>query len=250
MSDADGEPAVALPLPPLTPNTHRSTREVGIETAVVFSVCILPGLIGSIASQYLPPDRTPPDPFFYQSLTTVIHDSGRIALVLYLIFRSGEPLSRFGLRRFGILPDLFGAIGIYILLRVSVRIVFIVLTFLEQHSLMQISHHNYGTSISPAGLVDDGILVLMCLTIGFSEELMYRAYFITRFEQLFESTGLALLFSDLLFGGVHIYQGEHGFISAAITGLLYGSIFCLFRRLWPIAIAHAIWDFVIYARMH
>jgi membrane protease YdiL (CAAX protease family) len=246
MSDVDGDPAVALPLPLLIPSTPRSTRDLTIETSVVILVCIVPTLFSSIASLYLQSVKTP---FLYQSLYSMVRSCEWIVLVLFMIFRSGEPLSLFGLKRFRIGPDLFGAIGVYILSRVAYRLLWVVIFFLEQHSLIQVSRHSYNSWAPPSGAGAYAILFVSSLSNGFAEEILVRAYLITRFEQLFESTGLALFFTTALFASYHIYQGTSGVISVACFGLVYGSLFCLFRRLWPLALAHAIWDFMSFAAM-
>jgi membrane protease YdiL (CAAX protease family) len=53
---------------------------------------------------------------------------------------------------------------------------------------------------------------------------------------------LALIFSAVLFGLVHIYQGPVGAISNGIIGLIYGWYYMLFGRVWPMIIAHALYD--------
>ena len=61
-------------------------------------------------------------------------------------------------------------------------------------------------------------------------------------EQLFGGTAVALLLSTALFASYHAYQGPAGALSAATLGLVYGAVFCVSRRLWPIALAHALQD--------
>jgi membrane protease YdiL (CAAX protease family) len=55
---------------------------------------------------------------------------------------------------------------------------------------------------------------------------------------------LALIFSAALFGLVHIYQGPVGAISNGIIGLIYGWYYMSFGRVWPMIIAHALYDSV------
>ncbi len=228
----------------------RSTRDLAIETTVVLAVCFVPSLFSSLASVYLlPVRRSSSGLYLYQSLYDIVHDSAQLVLLLYLIFRSGELLSNFGIKRFRILPDFFGGIGIYLLARLCTYLLWIVVAFLEQHSLMHLSRYRYNPFSPPSGDGAYEILVLRCALIGMTEEMIFRAYLIHRFEKLFESTGLALLFSTVLFGAVHIYQGIHGFLSAIVMGFIIGSLFCLFRRLWPLTLAHAIWDFIALATL-
>jgi membrane protease YdiL (CAAX protease family) len=212
-------------------------------------VFFVPGLFSDISPYLLPDLRSPTGEFLYQSLYDIVRESGRIVLVLYLIFYSADPPSRFGIKRFRIFPDFFGGIAVYLLVKLISLSFWAVIGFLEQHDLITLSHNRYNPFFPPAGPGAYGILALSCLAVAFAEELIFRAYLITRFEKLFDSTGLALLFSTVIFGGINIYKGMHGFLSATLMGLIYGCFFCLFRRLWPLVLSHAIWNFMVFAAM-
>ena len=87
------------------------------------------------------------------------------------------------------------------------------------------------------------LLVLIPFTAGaFAEELVMRGYLIPRLERLLRSTLAAVLVTTILFASYHLYQGPAGVISAATTGLVYAVSFCLFRRLWPVCVAHLVWN--------
>ena len=250
MSAADEDPAIPQPLPQPILNPPRSPHDLAIETAVVLAVCFVPPFFSSLASVYLlPAHRSSTGFFLYESLYDIVRESAQFIFLLYLILRSGELLSNFGIKPFRILPDFLGGIGIYLLAELTTHIFWIAIAFLEQHSVLHLSRYHYNPFSPPSGDGAYEILAVRCLAIGMTEEIIFRTYLIHRFEKLFESTGLALLFSTVLFGAVHIYQGIHGFLSAIVLGFIYGSLFCLFRRLWPLALAHAIWDFMSFATM-
>ena len=73
-----------------------------------------------------------------------------------------------------------------------------------------------------------------------------RGYLIPRFERLLRSTSAAVVVSTALFASYHLYQGTHGVIGAGVTGLVYAVAFCSLRRLWPVFVAHALHNYVIY----
>ena len=81
------------------------------------------------------------------------------------------------------------------------------------------------------------------------EELVMRAYLLTRFEQLFRSTAAAILLSAALFAAYHSYQGYVGLVTVALIGLIYGMCFARWRRIWPLILAHAFQDFVSIAML-
>jgi membrane protease YdiL (CAAX protease family) len=53
---------------------------------------------------------------------------------------------------------------------------------------------------------------------------------------------IVLLASGFLFGLVHIYQSPLNMLFITLQGLLYGLYFLRFGRVWPLIIAHALYD--------
>jgi hypothetical protein len=95
-----------------------------------------------------------------------------------------------------------------------------------------------------------GLLLLTCsCAVGFSEELSYRAYLIPRLEEVMGSTWKSITLSAALFGFAHFYQGYFGIACAVVAAMVYGVSFCVARRVWPLAISHAIGDFVIFTQL-
>jgi len=92
-------------------------------------------------------------------------------------------------------------------------------------------------------------LAFAASAVGFGEELLFRGYLISRWQRLSGSLPQAILISVAFFAIGHIYQGLLGVIGSAFLGLIYALFFAKFRRLWPIAIAHALTDFILLARM-
>jgi membrane protease YdiL (CAAX protease family) len=70
-----------------------------------------------------------------------------------------------------------------------------------------------------------------------------RAYLITRLEELVNSTALAVFLSTLLFTFYHGYEGYLAVTIIALHGLILAVAFCLFRRLAPLSLAHAAYNF-------
>ena len=77
---------------------------------------------------------------------------------------------------------------------------------------------------------------------GFAEELVARAYLIARLRVLLRSSGEAVIAAAILFASYHAYQGAAGAVHALLFGLAYGGVFLLVRRVWPLALGHALYD--------
>lgn len=92
-----------------------------------------------------------------------------------------------------------------------------------------------------------GILFAVIFVAGFGEEVVFRGYLFERFGKLFGSgTGakaLIVVITSFWFALAHYsVQGLPGVIQAAITGLVFGSIFAATGRLFPLMVAHAAFD--------
>ncbi|MGL5438842.1 MAG: CPBP family intramembrane glutamic endopeptidase, partial [Filifactoraceae bacterium] len=57
--------------------------------------------------------------------------------------------------------------------------------------------------------------------IGFSEELIFRGYFLERFRSIFKSDILGILLSSILFGLAHYNKGISNIIAASFIGIIF-----------------------------
>ena len=87
--------------------------------------------------------------------------------------------------------------------------------------------------------------LLMHVTVGLIEEMMLRCIFF-RIVQESVGSGLALLASGLLFGGMHLVNDNISVLAIAniaVAGVFLASAFLLTGRLWLCAALHAGWNF-------
>jgi membrane protease YdiL (CAAX protease family) len=232
-------------------HARRRTTYLWIETGVVLLVCVVPFIARSVADVHGLRPSPAPSPFVYHALLSLFENTGQIAVVLFIIWRSDDPFGRFGLRPFKIGRDLFGGIALCSLLRGTYHLLWWALRIsLSRNNYFALVHSGIGSLYSsPSGNQEYILLAIMCVFSGFMQELVMRAYLIVRFEELFESTAVALFLSTVLFTSYHGYQGTGGIIGIAIFGLIQGIAFCLFRRLAPISLAHAINNFIAIGRI-
>jgi uncharacterized protein len=100
-----------------------------------------------------------------------------------------------------------------------------------------------------------GVIAAMIVVAGFGEETVFRGYMFERLRKLF-GTGpgamtLIVILTSALFAAAHYsVQGLAGSEQAAITGLVFGSIFALTGRIWMIMVAHAAYDLAAVAMIY
>jgi len=83
--------------------------------------------------------------------------------------------------------------------------------------------------------------ILLSISAGISEELLFRGYLFW-YLGFFENIVITILFSSLLFGLGHSYQGWKGIIRTASIGLILGSIYALTDSLWILICLHILGD--------
>ncbi|MGE3173608.1 MAG: CPBP family intramembrane glutamic endopeptidase [Planctomycetota bacterium] len=152
--------------------------------------------------------------------------------VLWILRRSGEPLPTFGLAAFR-WADLW--LGV-VTLGAAVAVDLLVWPL-------------FAGGAGPAAAVEHGapapvpLLLMMSAANGFAEELVVRAYLLTRLRPLLGALP-ALLLSTAVFTAYHTYLGAEGALRIAATGLVLGGTYLVVPRLWPVAVAHALLDAV------
>lgn len=209
---------------------------------------VIPYLFTSEADIYGLLGQRAPLPFRYRAIAEFIENLGQIAVVMFILWRSGDGFTRFGFKPFRFGRDFFGGIAILALMRVTHYLMRWCAHALLSHNLYLIvtqSAAGPGRNL-PTGLPEFTLLGAMCLSSGFAQELIMRAFLITRLEELVDSTPLAVFLSTVLFIFYHGYEGYLAVAIIALHGVILAVIFCLFRRLAPLAIAHSAYNFIAF----
>ena len=97
------------------------------------------------------------------------------------------------------------------------------------------------------------VLILSAAHDGILEEVLVIGYLLRRLDQLRWDPWKAILFSAVLRGCYHLYQGFGAFIGNAVMGLIFGYLYRRWGRVTPLIIAHTLIDtvtFVGYAALH
>jgi membrane protease YdiL (CAAX protease family) len=222
------------------PGPEQSTGRLWFEVVAVLSLAVIPDLFAAVAitvggaSGY--------SSFIEQQLWLVIRTC-QVSLPLLLILSlTGEHWARFGIVRFSWLIDVPSGLIIWMCSLVSY---IAIMSLVPTSVLNAVPLESSVNWVKPAGLLGVFLLLASSVANGFAEEFVMRGYLLTRLERLLHSTWLAILVTTALFASYHLYQGPSGLIGATTFGLVYGTAYCVQRRLWPICIAHAIENFSV-----
>lgn len=215
----------------------RTSNQLWIEVFAVLCFAYIPDLFAaiSIAVGWFQADY-PPVPGM---LLLIIRSLAVSMPLLVIVSLSKDPWPLFGIVRPRWIIDGLGGCLIYFgcLVAYAFAISLLPPSMLESSALPQAAHRT-----GSEGIVAFILALAAWSANGFAEELVMRGYLIARLERLLRSTWQAVLVSTLLFASYHLYQGPIGAIGAATFGLVCAVSFCIFRRLWPLCVAHALWN--------
>jgi uncharacterized protein len=94
----------------------------------------------------------------------------------------------------------------------------------------------------PRGSIEIVLWIVLSISAGVCEEIVFRGYFQKQFQAWTASAGLALLLQAVLFGVSHGYQGTAATLKIIIFGCLFGLCAYWRKSLRPGMIAHALSD--------
>jgi membrane protease YdiL (CAAX protease family) len=97
--------------------------------------------------------------------------------------------------------------------------------------------------LAPADGIEIAAWGLLCLVVGFSEELIFRGYLQSQSIALLRNLPVGVVLTALIFGAAHGYQGVRGIVLISIYGALFGCITLLRKNLFPGMLAHSWHDF-------
>ncbi len=163
---------------------------------------------------------------------------GSIALVLFVLWNSGDALEKFGLRRFGGFNDL----ALTGLLGILLSAVYL----LPNRGSSGYPNFDPLRPTNPIPLVTGVIEVVIA---AFFEELTCRGLLVARLEELTAKPWLAVLVSSCFFASLHTYQGWTGVFYAFVTGLILSIAFSSRPSLWPVTIAHAALNLTFFVQL-
>ena len=209
------------------------------EMLLLFAVFFLPGILFQYGG--IRPDAFDELSYHLALLVTAVPQTLLIVYVLWL--QPTEDLSRFGFRTVDV-PDLLAAVvasvGMFIVLAVAGSLVLLFPEAAQDAVRSGFRFRFTNLSLLPLAL-------LSSLAIAYREEAFFRAYLLTRFEQLSVNPALAVILAAAAFSLGHFYQGIGGALIAFILGLYLGWIYIRRRSVHIVAVAHGIYNFAVLA---
>lgn len=90
------------------------------------------------------------------------------------------------------------------------------------------------------------LLILSAVRAGLLEEVIFVAYLFDRLRRIGWSPWTIIVFSALLRGAYHAYQGFGSILGNAVMGIVFGWCYRRWGRVMPLVIAHTLIDIVAF----
>jgi uncharacterized protein len=155
----------------------------------------------------------------------------------------------FGIRRRGIeLRELIGGAwpGVWAVLRdLGIAILFLIASDLVLAVFAHLLKATPGSGIRnlfPKTLIEVALFVMLSLTAGICEEILFRGYLQRQFAALTRSRAAGLVLQGVAFGAAHGYQGRKFMCIIAVYGCLFGLLAYWRRSLRPGMMTHFMQD--------
>jgi uncharacterized protein len=229
------KPATAAPAPVPSPGSSASAIAPAWHTVAVLVVLLGGSLLGSLAE-----------------LPAIFGSHGRVPRYLITMFVEWATVAfiGWGLRRRGVrLSDLIGgswARRIYILRDLGIGIVFVVIFGFGVPQvlsyLLKVVEPPALSALMPQTPFEMALWVLLAMTAGFCEEVIFRGYLQRQFSVLTRSVVGAIVLQAIVFGLIHGYQGWKLMSIIAVYGACFGWLAHWRRSLRPGMLGHALQD--------
>jgi membrane protease YdiL (CAAX protease family) len=225
-------PRTPLPKPPGPPRVLR------MELALVLLLAFAPGILGLLILALGAGNGTQVEsrlvPALVGAAFQLFLSWSPVLVIAYLLVRSGEGWAGIGLTRFRSVDAAHG-----VALWVASFVLVLVLAQVFRHFGQR------EVDFLPKALplwFRVVQAVQTASTAGATEEIVVRGYGQTRLEQLGAPTAVIVLLPTALWGALHVYQGVGAALTIFCLGLMYAVYFHRTRRLWPLILAHALFD--------
>lgn len=215
------------------------------EVAAILCLAVVPHLVYSLIYYFGP--GAAPSSFGVDMLTLAVGSLQISVPILYILWRSGEPLASFGLLRPRWLLDSGAGVLVFLLTWVVNDLGWRAGYSVFGNAILDSTPTTEGLFSVPRSAGDFLVFYVAMTANAFAEELAMRGYLMTRLRQLGVAPFLTVLISAGLFGAYHIYQGVWASVLVTLFGFVFACAFLWLRRLWPVALAHLLLDLLAFS---
>ena len=171
--------------------------------------------------------------------TVILRNVALVCLVLFFLWRNGEPLAAIGWRRARLWREMAWGVALFV-------------PFVFGTNLVQAGFRAVGLQspaqrpafLTPSGGAEVLVAVVLVAVVAIAEETIFRGYLLLRFTALAGNTAGAVLLSSAIFSIGHGYEGTLGLATVGMMGLALALVYLWRRSLTASIVLHFLQDFM------
>jgi membrane protease YdiL (CAAX protease family) len=211
----------------------------------LFEVCVFLSLIvPSMVFSFFGSGNGSPS-FTIVALSVIIRELALTGLILFFLWRNGEPLASIGWTFDGLKKEAALGVGLFIPVLICDSLV------VEAFQKLGLSPH---MSRLPQFLTAKGPpeVLLACLLVtivAVTEETIFRGYMMLRFNSLTANVAVSVLMSSAVFSLGHGYEGAARIAAIGVLGIILASVYDWRKSLIAPVVIHFLVDFFLLVLM-
>ena len=178
--------------------------------------------------------------FVLVAWATILRDAALVCLILFFLWRNGEPAERMGWNFKNIWRESAVGLGLFIPFYFGAGM----LETLLQKAGLSLPLTPVPSYMTPSDMPKIVLAVFLVTIVAVAEETIFRGYLIMRFQDLNTGAPTAIVLSAFLFSIGHGYEGTAGVITVGVMGLVFALVYLWRRSLVAPMIMHCLVDFI------
>lgn len=178
--------------------------------------------------------------FILVATATIFRDLSLVSLVLFFLWRNGEPVTRIGWIRANLVREVVVGVVCFVpvclgaaLLERGLRRVGLTVPATPLPSFLKAQDHAQAL-----------LAVLLVTVVAVAEETLFRGYLLLRFRTILGSTTAAVLLSSGIFAIGHGYEGSAGLLTVGVLGASFALLYLWRGSLAAPVVMHFLQDFL------
>jgi len=177
--------------------------------------------------------------FVLVAFATILRDLALVSLILFFLWRNGEPINWIGWTFKNSWKEIGLGIGLYIPF-------FIAAGFLER--ALQVAGFSVPSTPLPSmaaeGMGELLLAIALVAVVALGKETIFRGYLILRLKAITTSPTAAALLSATIFSLGHGYEGSAGLVTVGVMGVIFALIYMWRQSLVAPIVMHFLQDFI------
>ena len=178
--------------------------------------------------------------FVLVAFATILRDLALVSLILFFVWRNGEPISWIGWTFKNAWKEMGLGIGLYIPFFFAAGLF---------ESALRVAGLSVPSTPLPSFMAARGmgellLAIALVAVVALAEETIFRGYLILRLKAITVSPAAAALLSAAIFSLGHGYEGSAGVVTVGVMGLVFAFVYMWRQSLLAPIVMHFLQDFI------